>query len=137
MTVKDHGSLRILLFVHGLITAAAGSVLVAAPGLIPGAIGIHLDAGADVVAYLLAGAEFGFAVLSFGGSRLTDARGLRLVAWSCIAFHGISGVLEIYAYVQGAAPIILANVVARVGVVALFFALSRRLESEGERQSAH
>jgi hypothetical protein len=137
MTLREHGSLRILLFVHGLITAAAGSVLVVAPGLIPDAIGIHLDPGANLVAYLLAGAEFGFAVLSFGASRLTDAGALRLVAWSCIAFHGISGVLETYAYLQGAPPVILANVVARVGVVGLFFALSRRLEPEGERQSAH
>lgn len=120
--------LRALLFVHGLVTAAAGAVLVVAPGLIPGAVGIHLDASANVLAYLLAAAEFGFAVLSFGGARLTDARALRLIAWSCIAFHALSGVLETYAYVQGAAPIILANVVARIGIVALFIAFSRRLD---------
>jgi hypothetical protein len=33
-------------------------------------------------------------VLSFGGSRLTDPRALRLIVWSCIAFHVSSGVLE-------------------------------------------
>jgi hypothetical protein len=127
-TNRPGGSrLRTLFLVHGSITMAAGVVLVVAPGLIPGAIGIHLDAGADIVAYLLAAAEFGFAVLSFGGSRLTDARALRLIAWSCIAFHGLSGVLETYAYIQGVAPILLANVVARIGIVALFFAFSRRL----------
>ena len=126
--MTNDGRLRYLLFAHGLITMAAGLVLVIAPGLIPGAVGIHLDANANVVVYLLAGAEFGFAVLSFGGSRLTDARALRLIAWSCIAFHGLSGALETYAYFHGAAPVILANVAARVGVVALFFAFSRRLD---------
>ena len=88
-------------------------------------IGVHLDQSADVVAYLLAGAECGFAARSFGGAHLTDAHALRLIAWSCIAFHGLSAVFETYAWVQGAAPVILVNVAARVGIVALFVALSR------------
>jgi hypothetical protein len=117
--------LRILLFVHGLITAAAGLVLTVDPGLIPSAVGIRLAPDADLVAYLLAGAEFAFAVLSFGASGLTDAGALRLVAWSCIAFHGLSGVLETYAYFQGVGPAILANLVARVGIVCLFLIFSR------------
>lgn len=121
----DYRGLRVLLFVHGLITAAAGVVLVVMPGLIPRVVGIHLDSGADLVAYLLAAAEIGFAVLSFGGNVLTDARALRLIAWSCIAFHVVSGVLETYAYFQGVSPTILANVVARVVIVCLFFVLSR------------
>ena len=108
-----------------MITAAAAIVLVVAPGLIPAAVGVHLDPGANVVVYLLAGAEFGFAALHLGGARLTGAHALRLIAWSCIAFHGLSAVLETYAWVQGAAPVILVNVAARVGVVALFFTLSR------------
>lgn len=122
----DHRGLRILLFAHGLITAAAGFVLVVEPGLIPSTVGISLEPSANLVAYLLAGAEFGFAVLSFGGSRLTDARALHLIAWSCIAFHGLSAVLEAYAYVQGASAVILANIVARIVIVGLFFVLSRR-----------
>jgi hypothetical protein len=77
-----------------------------------------------VVAYLLAGAEFGFAVLSFGGSRLTDPRALRLIAWSCIAFHGSSGVLDVYAYAQGGTVAILGNVAARAVTIALFVYLS-------------
>ncbi len=89
----DYTGLRALLVVHGFITMAAGIVLTVAPGLIPSVVGIRLEPSADVVAYLLAGAEFGFAVLSFGGSRLTDSRALRLIVWSCIAFHGSSGVL--------------------------------------------
>jgi hypothetical protein len=122
----DHQGLRALLVVHGCITLAAAIVLTVAPGLIPGVVGIHLQPSADLLAYLLAGAEFGLAVLSFGGSRLSDARALRLIAWSCIAFHGSSGVLEMVAYARGASIAILANVVARAVIVGLFAWLSRR-----------
>ena len=97
-----------------------------APGLIPGLVGIDLEPSAYVLVYLLAGAEFGLAVLSFGGSRLSDARALRLIAWSCIAFHGSSGVLEMVAYAQGASTAILGNAVARAVIVGLFAWLSRR-----------
>jgi hypothetical protein len=69
--------------------------------------------------------EFGLAVLSFGGSRLTDQRALKLIAWSCIAFHGSSGVLEMYAYAQGVSVAIVGNVAARAIIVALFVYLSR------------
>jgi hypothetical protein len=69
--------LRTLLVIHGCITLAAGIVLSVAPGLIPSAVGIRLDPHADLLSYLLAGAEFGFAALSFGGSRLSDRRALR------------------------------------------------------------
>jgi hypothetical protein len=121
----DHQGLRALLVVHGCITLAAAIVLAVAPGLIPGLVGIQLEPSAYVLAYLLAGAEFGLAVLSFGGSRLSDVRALRLIAWSCIAFHGSSGVLEVVAYAQGASAAILANVVARAVIVGLFAWLSR------------
>jgi hypothetical protein len=120
----DHQGLRALLVVHGCITLAAAIVLAVAPGLIPGLVGIQLEPSAYVLAYLLAGAEFGLAVLSFGGSRLSDVRALRLIAWSCIAFHGSSGVLEVVAYAQGASAAILANVVARAVIVGLFAWLS-------------
>ncbi len=120
----DYKGLRALLVVHGFITMAAGIVLTVAPGLIASAVGIRLDPSAHVVAYLLAGAEFGFAVLSFGGSRLTDSRALRLIVWSCIALHGSSGVLEVYAYVQGASVAIFGNIAARAVVVGLFAHLS-------------
>lgn len=122
----DHQGLRALLVVHGCITLAAAIVLAVAPGLIPGVVGIQLEPDADLLAYLLAGAEFGLAVLSFGGVRLSDVRALRLIAWSCIAFHGSSGVLEVVAYARGASIAILANVVARAVIVGLFAWLSRR-----------
>jgi hypothetical protein len=122
----DHRGLRILLLIHGFITLAASIVLVAAPGLIPSVVGIDLEPGADVLAYLLAGAEFGLAVLSFGASRVTDFRALRLIVWSLIAFHASSGVLEVYAYLQGAGAAIIGNVAARVVIVILFAWLSRK-----------
>ena len=121
-----HRGLRTLLIVHGFITLAAGVVLVVAPGLIPGTVGVPLGPSAYLVAYLLAGAEFGLATLSFGGSRLTDPRALRLIVWSCIAFHGSSGILEVYAYTRGGVSIaIFGNVAARAVIIALFVCLSK------------
>jgi hypothetical protein len=70
----DHKGLRILLVAHGFITLAAGIVLAVAPAFVPSVVGIHLEPSAYLVAYLLAGAEFGFAALSFSGSRLTDPK---------------------------------------------------------------
>ena len=123
----DHRGLRTLLIVHGFITLAAGVVLSAAPGLIPGTVGVPLEPSAYLVAYLLAGAEFGLATLSFGGSRLTDPRALRLIVWSCIAFHGSSGILEVYAYTRGVSIAIFGNVAARAVIITLFAYLSRDL----------
>jgi hypothetical protein len=117
--------LRALLIIHGFITVAAAIVLTVAPALIPSAVGIHLEPSADVVAYLLAGAEFGLAILSFGGSRLRNPQALRLIAWTFIAFHGSTGILELYAYSQGVSVAILGNVAARAIIVALFAYLSR------------
>ena len=122
-----HRGLRTLLIVHGFITLAAGVVLVVAPGLIPGTVGVPLEPSAYLVAYLLAGAEFGLATLSFGGSRLTDPRALRLIVWSCIAFHGSSGILEVYAYTRGVSIAIFGNVAARAVIITLFAYLSRDL----------
>jgi hypothetical protein len=125
--------LRILFFVHGLITLAAAVVLTIAPGLIPGVVGIHFDSSSNLIAYLLAGAEFGFAVLSFGGSRLADVRALRLIAWSFVAFHSASAALESYAYFTGTSSAILANIAARVIIVCLFLIFSRPLDQLGPR----
>ena len=120
----NHRGLRILLIVHAVITLAAGIVLTVRPELIPSVIGVRLEPSANIIAYLLAGAEFGFAILSFGGSRLRDPKALRLVAWTCIAFHGSSGILEVYAYSQGVSGTILLNVAARAFIIALFVHLS-------------
>jgi hypothetical protein len=121
----DHKGLRALLIVQGFITAASGLVLVIAPSLIPSVVGIYLPPSAYLLAYLLAGAEFGFSVLSFGGSGLADVRALRLVVWSCIVFHTSSGVLELYAYGHGASVAVLGNVLARAIIVGLLAYLAR------------
>jgi len=123
--------LSLLLVVHGLVTFAAGVVLSAAPGLIPSVVGIRWDPHSNLVAYLLAGAEFGFAALSLGGSRVRDRRALQVIVGSCIAFHASSGALEIVAYSQGVGVAILANVVARVVICALFAFFSLRLRGSG------
>lgn len=117
-------ALRALLIVHGCITLAAAIVLAIAPGLIPGFVGVHLDPGANLVAYLLAGAEFAIAILSFGGARLNEEHALQLIAWTLIAFHGSSAALEIVAYINGVSASILGNVAARAVIVALFVYLS-------------
>jgi hypothetical protein len=117
--------LRALLVVHGFITLAAALALGIAPALIPGFVGVRLDPSANLVAYLLAGAEFGIAFLSFGGAQLSERRALRLIAWTLIAFHTCSAILEIVACAQGVSPAILANVIARAIIVALFAYLSR------------
>ena len=124
-SVNRNRGLRLLLLAHGAITLAASCVLIVAPGLIPSVVGIHFEPSSNLVAYLLAGAEFGFAVLSFGGSRLTDVRALQLIAWTCIAFHGMSGLLESYTYFTRGSTAILANVIARIVIVVLFLVLSR------------
>ena len=127
----DHRGLRALLVIHGFITLAAGVVLAVAPGLIPSVVNVHLDSSANVVAYLLAGAEFGLAFLSFGASRLADPQVLRLIALSFIFFHGSSGVLEIYAYAQGASIAILGNFAARIAIILLFAYYSKNRTSMG------
>jgi hypothetical protein len=45
--------------------------------------------------------------------------------WSCIAFHGSSGILEVYAYTQGVSVAIMGNVAARVAIITLFAYLLR------------
>jgi len=125
--MASSGGLRKLLIIHGLITLAAAIVLAVSPGLIPGMAGARLAPDADLLAYLLAGAEFGIAFLSFGGSRLTDPRGLRLIAGACIVFHATSALLEGYAtWRQMGNHLLVANIAARVVIVALFVWFSRR-----------
>jgi hypothetical protein len=124
-----------LLLIHGFITLTAGLVLIIAPGLIPSVVGLQLQPEANLLAYLLAGAEIGFAVLSFGGRNVMDPGALRVIVWSCIAFHASSAALEIYAYLRGVNVAILGNVAARLIVIGLFayafnrFQLSSRLRA--------
>jgi hypothetical protein len=119
--------LRKLLILHGVITLAAAVVLAVSPGLIPSMAGVSLTPDAYLLAYLLSGAEFGIAFVSFGGSRLADPGALRMIAGSCMIFHATSALLEIYAICrQQGNRVLVANVVARLIIIALFAFFSRR-----------
>jgi hypothetical protein len=125
--MKGFSGLQKLFFVHGLATLGAAIGLTFWPGAIPAVAGIHLDSGSYLVAYLLAGAEFGLSFLSFGASRLTDPRALRLIAYSCIVFHGTSAVLEAYvAYGQRENTVLWINIAVRIIIMALFGFFSRK-----------
>src|SRR5262249_19908871 len=105
---------------HAAITAAAGFVLIAAPGPIPRVVGIRVDSSAYLVCYLLAGAEFGMAALSYNGRRLRYPEVQRVVVLPCVIFHASSAALEVWAFAQGVSAAVWANSVARVVVMALF-----------------
>ncbi|MFI7637319.1 hypothetical protein [Nonomuraea sp. NPDC049400] len=113
-------NLRILLTFHGLITLAAGMVLIAAPGLIPSAVGVRVPADAYLVCYLLGAAELAVSFLSFAGRSLRQSDGARLVAQTMIVFHGCTAAVEAYAFTRGVHAAIWANVALRMAVIALF-----------------
>ncbi|WP_433416256.1 hypothetical protein ACQP1V_39770 [Microtetraspora malaysiensis] len=113
-------NLRILLTLHGLVTLAAGVVLVVAPGLVPSAVGIRIPADAYLVCYLLGAAELAVAFLSFAGRTLRHPEGTRLAAQTLIVFHGCTAAVEAYAFTRGLHAAIWANVALRMAVIALF-----------------
>lgn len=112
--------LRIVLGIHAVVTAAAGVVLVAAPSAIPSAVGIRIEPGAYLLCYLLAGMEVGFAALSWGARSITDQRALRLIVFSFIVMHSVTGLLEVYAVVAGVSAAIWSNIAVRILAVAVF-----------------
>jgi hypothetical protein len=114
-------SLRILLVLHGVVTLAAGIVLVVAPEAIPSVIGINIASGSFVVCYLLAGAEFSIAFLSFNGARCREVESIRLVVYTIIVFHAATAALEMYAVAQGTDIKLWSNVALRAIVIALFY----------------
>lgn len=109
-----------LLVIHGIVTLAAGIVLVVAPGMIPGAVGVEVDPSAYLVSYLLGAAEMAIAVLSFGAARLTDSHALRLVSVVFIVFHLLTAAVEVLAFAQGVSATVWGNVAVRVVVAGLF-----------------
>jgi hypothetical protein len=120
---------RILFIAHGLVTAAAGIVLIVVPALIPSAVSIALPPSANLLPYLLGGVELGVAVLSIGAARLRDAAAIRLIAVSFAVLLGVSAVVEVLALAQGADPFLWGNVVLRVVVAALFVLVAIRVGS--------
>jgi hypothetical protein len=125
-----------LLVAHAILTLAAAVVLVIAPDLIPGAVGVELDADAYVVSYLLGTAELAIAALSFGAARLKDPQALRLVCSVLIVFHLSTAAVEAYAYIQGVSARIWGNVVIRI-VVAALFAYYGAVKPQRELQDRH
>jgi hypothetical protein len=117
---------RILFIVHGIVTAAAGVALIVAPALIPSTVGISLPEAANLLPYLLGGAELGIAVLSIGATRLRDAAAIRLIAISFAVLHGVTAGVELLALAQGADPFLWGNVVLRVVVTVLFVLVAIR-----------
>ena len=109
---------------HAAVTAAAGAVLVAAPDVIPAAIGIRLPPNADLLCYLLAAAELGFAALSAWGAAQDDARAVRGVVLACVVLHGASAALELLALARGADGRLWCNVGARVAIVGALLRLA-------------
>jgi hypothetical protein len=119
--VHPSAPLSRLLLAHAVVTLAAAMVLVVAPGAIPSAVGIDGAPGSHLVAYLLAAAELGFAVLSFRARRLADPAALRVVVDACVALHAASALLEAYALARGGvSAAVWANVAARGVIIALF-----------------
>ncbi len=113
-------TLRILLVIHAVITFAAGIVLVAAPGAIPGTLGIALSPGSFLICYLLAGAEFAIAFLSAFGVRCEGVGARHAVIGTLIVFHGSTAALELAALAQGLDARLWGNVALRLLVIALF-----------------
>ena len=113
-------NLQRLLTLHALITFAAGVVLIAAPDLVPGVVGVHVPPDAYLVCYLLGAAELAVAFLSFAGRNLRQSDAVRLVTWTMIVFHGCTAAVEVYAFARGVHAGIWANVTLRAAVIALF-----------------
>jgi hypothetical protein len=114
-------NLNRLLLINAFFTFAAGIVLIIAPGLIPGAVGIHLDPGAYLVCYLLGASELSLAALCYYGRALKGGEAMKVVIVTCMVFHISSGMVEIYAFARGASIAVLANVLVRVIFSLLFW----------------
>ena len=118
--LSKHLNIATLLFLHGLITLAAGIVLIIDPNVIPSVVGIHLPQSAYLMSYLLGTAELCIAVVSFGGAKVKDRLALRIIISSFLVLHVSTALIEIYAYANGLSAIIWGNIAFRVVVVALF-----------------
>jgi hypothetical protein len=114
-------NLKRLLIFHAVITLAAGVTLVIAPGLIPSLVGIHFNKDAYFLSYLLAGAEFAIAFLSYRGTTVKNSRALYLLVQTFIVFHATTALLELYALIQGFDARIWFNVAGRALIVGLFW----------------
>ena len=121
------GLLRILLIAHGVITLAAALVLAVLPAAIPATVGIELGADAFLLSYFLAAAELAIALLSLGATRLTDPAAVGLIVGVFVVFHLATAALElVYLLFAPVTVVLIANIVVRVVVAALFVFAWRR-----------
>lgn len=109
-----------LFVLHAVITFVAGGVLIVAPELIPGAVGISIDPSVYLVCYLLGAAEIAIAFLSYYAKNLTDQPALRLISLTFVVFHATTAIVEVFAFMQGVSAAIWSNVALRVVAVILF-----------------
>lgn len=121
---------RLLLF-HAIVTFAAGVVLIVAPGVIPGVVGIQVDPRGHLLCYLLGASEVSLALLSYGSRTLSDRRALQLVCLTFVVFHGLTALVEVYAFTQGISANVWGNVVVRVVVAGLFMYYRGQLKQQG------
>jgi hypothetical protein len=121
-------ALKVLFIVHGIVTVAAGVVLIVAPALIPSTVGIVLPPEAFLVSYLFGACEIGVGVISLLASRVTDVTAIRVICVGFIVLHLVTASVEIFAFEEGVSPLIIANAALRVVVAGLFgwFGLRRR-----------
>lgn len=113
--------LKSVLIIHGLITLAAGIVLVVAPTLIPKTVNIDISPNQYLLSYFLAAAELGIAYLSFFAVTIADKNALRIICSTFIVFHLATCGLEIYAFIEGISSKIIFNIILRILVTALFW----------------
>jgi len=113
--------LKKLLLFHAIVTLAAGIVLVVAPSLIPQTVNIKIAPNEYLLCYFLGAAEFGIAYLSFFSRTLDDKSALRIISKTFIVFHAATGVLELYALLEGLSPKIIVNILLRIVIVVLFY----------------
>jgi hypothetical protein len=126
---------RILLLGHALVTLVAAFVLMAAPGLIPSAVGIVLEPTEFLVPILLGAAEFGVGLLSLLASSWTFGRPLAHLCLVFAAMHLMTAFGEGLALSAGVSPAVGVNLVVRVIVAALFVAAYVRLHSADRAES--
>jgi hypothetical protein len=128
-------TLRVVFFIHGLITLAGAVVLTAFPTAIPSAVGITITRPDYLLVYLVAAAELAVAVLSFGAIRITDWAALRLIVTTLVALHLTSGTLDIvYMALTEPNATMISNTVLRFAVVAVFLVVwlaARRHQTPG------
>ena len=117
---------RVLFAAHAVATAAAGAALIVSPAAIPAAVGIDLPREANLVAYPLGAVELAVAVLSMAVIAITDRAAVRLIAMVFVVMHVATSAVEMIAIVEGASPLVWANVALRVVVAALFAVVALR-----------